>query len=102
MLFRRNILEKTAQALSVGDDTALLYLTVSVYESRRFLVMRLPLVQATAVVTDHAGVDLLKAQGIGRGGMSFLTVNRSPSNLGAALDEAVMELTAASVQTLAE
>jgi hypothetical protein len=102
MLFRKKVLEKTAGALAVGDETALLYLTVSVYESRRFMVMRLPLVQATAVVTDHAGAELLKAQGIGKGDMSFLVINRSPANLGAALDEAATELAAAPVEPLAE
>ncbi|MEC7948833.1 MAG: hypothetical protein VX265_14795 [Myxococcota bacterium] len=100
MLFRRNVQEKTAAALAVGDDTALLYLTVTVYESRRLLVMRLPMLQATAVATDHAGVDLLKAQGIGRGDMSFLIIDRSPANLGIVLDEAMMALSAAPVETI--
>ena len=97
MLFRDKVLQTTATKLSLDQGDAMLFITVNILESRKWLIMRLPYIQTTVLVADHSGQALLAAQGLGSGDTSVIVIDRSPANLQVAMDRAVEALGAAEV-----
>ena len=94
MLFRKAVFSKMGTELHQGGaPEGYLYVVGTVHE--RGLFFPFPKLALTFVVHDQTGQELLLAQGVGQGERSFFLVDRSPQNLGIALEQALTELDAA-------
>jgi hypothetical protein len=99
-LFRKRVLQNTVEKLGAQGDEYFLFTTVTIHESRSWLIMRYPLIQTTVIVSDSAGTEVLRAQGIGRGDRTPLLIDRSVENLKIGMEEAIIELGAATPEAL--
>jgi hypothetical protein len=100
-LFRGYTLTKVAEKLGTpSTPEGYLFTVVTVFEDTEWLVLRRPLLRVSVIVADQNGREVLRARGWGSGRTTPLVVDRTETNLGTALDEAIRKLEAAEVKPL--
>jgi hypothetical protein len=100
MLFRGVVYAQMGETFHVkgSGKEGYLYVVGTIYE--RGILFPYPKLALTFVVHNHKGKELLIAQAVGKGSRNIIVPNRSPENLGLALDRALNGLAGAQVKSL--